>query len=154
MFREIRRQDRKLNDEYAVEILKKGEYGILSTISPNGYPYGVPLNYVYIDGNIYFHCAKEGHKLDNITKNDKVSFCVVGETSLIPESFSTRYESVVIFGQAVEVDSEEKERVLMDLLKKYAHEYMKEGKTFIKDVGKDTKVIKINIQHISGKGRR
>jgi len=47
----MRRKDRKITETEAFSILKKGEYGILSTTSPNGDPYGVPLNYCLIDGN-------------------------------------------------------------------------------------------------------
>jgi nitroimidazol reductase NimA-like FMN-containing flavoprotein (pyridoxamine 5'-phosphate oxidase superfamily) len=47
-------------------ILNKGEYGVLSTVSAEGQPYGTPLNYCLIDDSIYFHCATEGHKLKNL----------------------------------------------------------------------------------------
>jgi nitroimidazol reductase NimA-like FMN-containing flavoprotein (pyridoxamine 5'-phosphate oxidase superfamily) len=61
MFREIRLKDRVVDDEKAVEIIKKGSYGVLSTIGADGYPYGVPLNYTYFNNCICFHCAQEGH---------------------------------------------------------------------------------------------
>ena len=63
-FREMRRKDRQVYDDMVSEILEKGEYGVISVSGENGYPYGVPVNYVYLNGNIYIHCAKTGHKLD------------------------------------------------------------------------------------------
>lgn len=154
MFREMRRKDRKLGKEEIFEILKKGEYGIFSTISQNGYPYGLPVNYVYTNGSIYFHCAVEGHKLDNIKNNDKVSFCVVGPTQILPDKFSTKYESVIVFGRAIEVSGDEKNRALLELINKYSPDYIEQGKEYIQKKNKDSKVIKIKTEHITGKGRR
>lgn len=154
MFREMRRKDRELGKEEILEILKKGEYGIFSTISQNGYPYGLPVNYVYTNGSIYFHCAVEGHKLDNIKNNDKVSFCVVGPTQILPDKFSTKYESVIVFGRAIEVSGDEKNRALLELINKYSPDYIEQGKEYIQKKNKDSKVIKIKTEHITGKGRR
>ncbi len=154
MFREMRRKDRELGKEEIFEILKKGEYGIFSTISQNGYPYGLPVNYVYTNGSIYFHCAVEGHKLDNIKNNDKVSFCVVGPTQILHDKFSTKYESVIVFGRAIEVSGDEKNRALLELINKYSPDYIEQGKEYIQKKNKDSKVIKIKTEHITGKGRR
>lgn len=154
MFRELRRKDREIKDTEAIEILKNCDYGILSTVSENGYAYGVPISYVYMSNSIYFHCAKEGHKLDNIRNNNRVSFCVVGQTCILPDKFSTKYESVIIFGRAEEVFDDEKNIVLLEILNKYSQDYIEEGKEYIKKSGTGTKVIKIDIEHISGKARR
>lgn len=154
MNKEMRRKDREIQIEEVKEILIKEQYGVVSTISKDGYPYGVPISYVYLDNAIYFHSATEGHKLDNIFNNSKVSFCVVGKTCVLPDKFSTNYESVVIFGDANEVFDEEKNTVLIGILKKYSPEYLEKGKVYIKNAGSKTKVIKININHISGKARK
>ncbi|ABR48427.1 pyridoxamine 5'-phosphate oxidase-related, FMN-binding [Alkaliphilus metalliredigens QYMF] len=84
MFRELRRKDREIKNNEVIQIIENSDYGILSTVSQNGYPYGVPVSFVFINNSIYFHCATEGHKLDNILNNNKVSFCVVGETCILP----------------------------------------------------------------------
>lgn len=153
MFRETRKLERGLTKIEAIQILKTSSYGILSTISKNEYPHGVPVNYVFINNSIYFHCAMEGQKLDNITNNNKVSFCVVGQTYIIPDQFSTKYESVILFGRAFEIFDDEKNTALFELLKKYSPDYIEEGKEYIKDVITKSKIIKINIDHISGKAR-
>ena len=150
----MRRKDRELEKEEMMELLMRGEYGILSTIGENGYPYGVPVNYVFIDNAIYFHCAVEGQKLDNIMNNDKVSFCVIGETRVLPEQFSTKYESVIIFGKANEIYDDEKNIALLEILNKYSKEYLEKGKQYIKNADAKVKVLKINIEYISGKARK
>ncbi len=154
MIREMRRKDRELKNDEAIEILSNNTYGVLSTVSENGYPYGVPISYIYINGLIYFHCAVEGHKLDNIKNNDKVSFCVVGQTQILPDKFSTKYESVIVFGRAIEVSDDEKNMVLLEILNKYSPDYIEQGKEYIQKASKATKVIKISIEHISGKAKR
>src|SRR5512141_2211937 len=108
MQRPIRRNDRALANEQAIEILQKGEYGVLSTVSPDGQPYGVPVSFVYTNHALYFHCAVEGHKLDNLASNPRVSFCVVGATEVLPDKFATRYESAIVFGKANELTGDEK----------------------------------------------
>jgi hypothetical protein len=147
----MRRQDRKMSNEKAVELLKNCQYGILSTVGVDGYAYGVPLSYVYLNNNIYFHCATVGHKLDNIKNNDKVSFCVVGEVEPVPEKFTTKYESVILFGKAAEVNGDEKYSVFMAILEKYADQYMEKGKEYIKNANDKVKVMKISIKYITGK---
>jgi nitroimidazol reductase NimA-like FMN-containing flavoprotein (pyridoxamine 5'-phosphate oxidase superfamily) len=154
VFKEMRRKDREIEQNEIIEILKRCDYGILSTIGENGYPYGVPISFVYLNNAIYFHCAVEGQKLDNIMKDDKVSFCVVGETCVLPEQFSTKYESVIIFGKANEVNDSEKNIALLQILNKYSKEHLEKGKQYIKNADGKVKVIKINIDHITGKVRK
>ncbi len=153
MFKEMRRKERQIDNEQALKLLDRGQYGVLSTVGENGYAYGVPINYTYHKGNIYFHCAIEGSKVDNIIYNNKVSFCVVGNTEPIPDKFSYSYESVIVFGLASEVHNNEKEEALVTLIRKYSGEFMEKGMEYIKKDSIKTKVIKIDIEHITGKAR-
>ena len=75
MFREMRRKKQILTPEKSIEILKKGTSGVLALSGDDGYPYAVPLSYVYENSMLYFHGAKEGHKIDAIRTCDKASFC-------------------------------------------------------------------------------
>lgn len=154
MFREMRRKDKQLSMEESIEILKNNEVGILSTICENGYPYGVPLNYVYYNNRIYFHGAKEGQKFDNIKECDKVSFCVYCDVELLPEKFDTNYKSVILFGKAAEANEEEKTEALLELIKKYSNEFMKKGKEYVDKSKNSTKVYKISIEHMTGKAQQ
>lgn len=151
MFKQMRRKERQIEIIEAEEILKNGEYGVLSTNGENGYSYGTPLSYVYFNNSVYFHCALEGQKLENINYNNKISFCVVGKTCVIQAKFSTKYESTILFGEANEVFGEEKNEALIAILKKYSPDFIDKGKLYIKNAGDKTKVIKININKISGK---
>jgi len=150
----MRRKDRLINTEEAVQILETAEYGVLSTVDADGQPYGIPLSYVYKDNAIYFHCAVVGQKLENIANNPKVSFCVTGGTTVLPEQFGTLYESVVAFGTAGEVHDAERQNAFVWLLEKYCSEFMEEGLDYIKSESKRTKIVKIEISQISGKARR
>jgi nitroimidazol reductase NimA-like FMN-containing flavoprotein (pyridoxamine 5'-phosphate oxidase superfamily) len=149
--RAMRRKDKEIGTDEAINLLTKCEYGVLSTVGNDGQPYGVPLNYTYKDNCIYFHCALKGHKIDNIDDNPRVSFCTVGNTEVLPSEFSTNYVSAVAFGVASEVQGTERYDALVLLLEKFSPGFMEEGKKYIEKLDKVTKVIKIEIQHISGK---
>ncbi|KEZ87022.1 MFS transporter [Clostridium sulfidigenes] len=153
MFREMRKKDREVFGEYIEIILTNGEYGVLATVGENGYPYTVPLSYVYQDNSIYFHCAKEGHKLDNIEKNPKVSFCVVTDTEVLPGKFSTNYKSIIAFGEAKELTGALKRDILFEFIKKYSQSFIEEGKRYIEKAQDSAKIIEIKIEHITGKSR-
>lgn len=150
----MRRVDRRLKNEDACRILRQGEFGILSTVDSDGQPYGVPLSFVYLDEVIYFHCAVAGHKLENLAASSRVSFCVVGRTQVLPDKFTTNYESAIAFGQAAEVQGEEKDLALLALLEKYSPDFIESGTTYIAKEAVRTKVVKITIDHLTGKARR
>jgi len=154
MFKEMRKAERQISEIDVAQILHKGEYGILSTVGQDGYPYGVPLSYVYMNEAVYFHCALEGHKLENINFNEKGSFCVVGRTELLPGKFTTNYESAIAFGVITEVVQEEKEQALLAFLEKYSAHHMEKGKNYIKSAIDQAKVMKLCIQHSTGKSRK
>ena len=149
----MRRQDKALPDQGATQLLLDGEYGVMSTVDADGQPYGVPLNYVYMDGCVYFHCARTGHKLENIAANPKVSFTVVGRTEVLPAEFSTGFESVVAFGRAEVVHGDEWHKALMGLLEKYCADHVEAGRTYIEQHAKQTKVVRIKLERITGKAK-
>ena len=155
MNRSMRRKERQMNQESTFELLKRGEYGMLSSVDEDSQPYGVPVNYVF-DGkdSIYFHCAQEGHKLDNLRSNPRVSFTIVGNHQIMDWMFSTAYESVILFGTAQEVEGDEKYQGLKMLAQKFSPDYMDE---FEKDIEKamiPTIVFRIKILQITGKERK
>ncbi|QLY40636.1 hypothetical protein HF295_07175 [Hujiaoplasma nucleasis] len=100
MFRDLRRKDKRMDKETTLDLLEKAEVGVLSTLGKDGYPYGVALNYVYLNQKIYFHCAKDGHKLDNINYHDKVSFSIYDDVQIKGKALTTYYRSLVVFGKA------------------------------------------------------
>ncbi len=152
--KELRRKDRAITEEEAIALLNKAEYGVLSTAAENGKPYGVPLNFCVINHCIYFHCAVEGQKIDNIKQNKFVSFCVVGNTELLPDKFGTKYESVIVSGEVEEVFDMNKQLVLEGLLHKYSPEFIDKGIKYIEDLNEKTRVFKITINKLTGKARK
>jgi nitroimidazol reductase NimA-like FMN-containing flavoprotein (pyridoxamine 5'-phosphate oxidase superfamily) len=154
MHHELRRKERALTESEATVILERGEYGILSTCDPDGWPYGIPLSYCLENNAIYFHCAVEGHKLNNIAADSRVSFCVVGKTEVLPDQFATRYESVVISGKVKEALDGEKQQALEGLLAKYSAAFRSPGLDYIEAKRELTKVFKVSIEAICGKARR
>jgi len=158
MFREIRRQNRILEDKNRIEeLLNDSEYGFLSMgVEENGYGYGIPFSYVYDkDANsLYFHCAPEGQKLDIIKANNKVSFCVVGVTKPIANQFTTLYESVIVYGRAgLNISDEKKRKALRMLVQKYSAGYEELGDKYMEKSWDKTFVFKVEIEHITAKAK-
>lgn len=100
MFREMRRKKQLLSAEESEHILRESRTAMLALSGDDGYPYVVPINYAFVDGRIYFHGAKTGHKIDAIMRNDKVSLCVVQHDELVSEELTTYFRSVTVFGRA------------------------------------------------------
>ncbi len=151
---QMRRTDRMINEEEAMNILKKAEYGVLSTMSADNQPYGFPIHFCILNNSIYIHCANKGLKIENFTLNQKVSFCVVGDTCVLPEEFATKYESTIVSGSISEVFESEKLKALKGLLQKYSKNHLEKGKKYIVAAKEKTRVFKIGIETISGKVRR
>jgi len=106
MFRQMRRRGQQLSREECEAILRDATSGVLAVHGDDGYPYAVPVSHVYRDGRIAFHCAKVGHKLDAIRRDDRVSFCVIAQDEVMPVERTTAYISVIAFGRARIVDDE------------------------------------------------
>lgn len=144
---------RQMSDEQALELLKKGEYGILCTVDEENQPSGTPLSYIFMEGSIYFHCATVGTKLDSIKNNPKVCFTVVGKTQVLSAEFSTNYESVMAFGSATIISGEEKMNAYKAIIKKYSMDYYEEGMKYIEQAKDKASVVKIVLEGITGKHR-
>ncbi len=154
-FREVRRSDRALTEDQAREILARAEHGVLATLGADGWPYAVPVNHVVSGDAIYIHCALEGHKLENIAHEERVSFCAVAEARVLPAKLSTLYESAVAFGRAAVVtDPAEKRRALELLAVRFCGALTPEAENVIAASGSRTAVLRIRIERVSGKAHR
>lgn len=153
---EMRRKDRLLTHEETIEVLEKSEYGILSTIGKDNAPYGVPINFVYVDGVVYFHCAMaNGYKINNITNNSNVCFTVVNDVCLQPEKLSTKYKSAILFGKiSIVEDIEEKKKGLKALIKKLSPDYIPLGMDCIMKNTDKTRILKMEVVEMTGKGKK
>ena len=146
----MRRFKQQLSENECKEILNKSKSGVLAVIGDDGYPYAVPLSYVYLNKKIYFHSAKEGHKIDALAKNNKVSFCVVTKDDVVPEELTTYFKSVIIFGKAKKLEGDELRNAAIQLGLKY---YNNEDavKKEVDAALNRMLCFEINIEHISGK---
>lgn len=121
MFREMRRKKQLLPQEESVRILQSQTSGVLALLGDEGYPYAVPLSYVYHDSKLYFHGAKSGHKIDAINGCEKASFCVIEKDSVVPEEYTTYFRSVIAFGKIRILQSDDEKRTAIELLAKKYH---------------------------------
>ena len=101
MFRKMRRFKQEISKEECIEILTNEKRGVLSMLGDDGYPYGIPLNHYYDknDNCLYFHGAKEGHKIDSIKNCNKVSYCVYEKGVKKENHWSLNVRSVIVFGK-------------------------------------------------------
>ena len=121
MFREMRRKRQALTQAQCQAILEQGSCGVLALSGDDGYPYAVPLSYLYHQGKLYFHCAKSGHKLDALRREPKASFCVVAQDQVAPLEYTTLYRSVIVFGRLRELEDDGEKRAAIEALAlKYA----------------------------------
>lgn len=152
----MRRSDRALSEEEARAILDKGQFGFLATVGPDGLPYGVPLSYVVLQNCIYFHCAQQGRKIDNLQHCPMCSFTVVGEVqSAYDNGFTTWFESAMAFGRIRSVENtQEKERILRALAAKYLPGHMEHADHDIARSFNVTAVYGMEIDFVSGKAKK
>ena len=152
MFRGMRRFKQQLPEEIAIEILQNADSGVLAVLDEEGYPYTVPMSYIYADGKIYFHSAPTGHKIDAIKNYDKASFCIVSDDVVVPEKFSTMYRSIVAFGKLRFIeDKEDMRRITSDLAMKYSADYKEMIPKRIDEAIHRMAIIEMEIEHLTGK---
>ncbi len=150
----MRRKDREMDENFGLEVLRDCEYGVLSTVNKDGTPYCIPVSPVVLGRVIYFHCAPEGKKLDNIALNNKVCIAGVKNTKLLPQEYSTQYESGVATGVCTTVtDESEKIEALRLICEKYAKSNMEAFEATVARSLKRTTVCKIILQEITGKAK-
>jgi nitroimidazol reductase NimA-like FMN-containing flavoprotein (pyridoxamine 5'-phosphate oxidase superfamily) len=152
MFREIRRKKQLLSEEETIEILNLCTSGVLGVIGDDDYPYTVPVSYAFKDDKLFIHSAKQGHKIDSIKRNDKVTFCVIEKDEVIQKTFTTHFRSVSIFGRArILTDDSDRRYALENLVEKYSPDYIKEGQEEIEREWDRVCLIEVKIEHMTGK---
>lgn len=152
MFRKMRRIKQELTNETCIQVLEKGTSGVLAVYGENGYPYAVPLSYVYENSKIYFHSALTGHKLDAIQSNSKVSFCVIDQDEIIPEEYTTYFRSVIVFGTAKILEEESEKRQALEILAVKYSPAQVQGR--MEEINKSISrvcMIELSIDHMTGK---
>lgn len=153
MFRPIRKKKNEISIDAAKELLRSSRRGVLAVNGDDGYPYGIPINYLYDEENerIIFHGAKAGHKVDALQKNDKICFTVFGNERIKEEAWAPFLQSVVVFGRCHLVESQED---TIALVKKFAAKYYPDMDMVNEEVvlsGRAVQMFEIQIEHLSGK---
>ncbi|MBF0579005.1 pyridoxamine 5'-phosphate oxidase family protein [Erysipelotrichaceae bacterium RD49] len=150
MFREMRRFKQKLSDEKCLELLKTQPRGVLSMNGLNGYPYGIPMNFYYEDGHLYFHCAKQGCKLESIEQDNKVSFNVIDQGVQIEGKRGLDFNSVIVFGKIRIMEDRAKAE---EMCRKFGLKYFDEeqiNRDMERSFGR-VNLLDLEIEHMSGK---
>jgi len=160
MFRKMRRFKQQITTEECVEILNRATSGVLGLYGDDGYPYTVPISFVYRNGKegtlgtISFHCAKEGHKIDAIRRNEKVSFTVIDRDDVMPKERTTKFCSVIAFGRARFLEDEDEMRSAANALgAKYSGGFEELYKKETEDTIREGRLccIEMSIDHMTGK---
>ena len=159
--RPIRRKDRALTEEEAIEVIKHTEHAVIATVDASGQPYATPITPVYLDGNVYFHsaAATNGRRYVNVMQNPKVSICFVGrgETASdeLPGEFSVNYASAIVEGRIELVrDEAEKKRIATAIAMRHVPQAGREGiEKYYAAGNKGIVVWKVRVTSITGKAR-
>lgn len=153
MFRPVRKKANEISVEEAKKLLHEARRGVLAVSGDDGYPYAVPINYLYDEDaqEIIFHGSKVGHKVDALKRSDKVCFTVYGNETIRDEAWAPYMQSAVVFGRCRLPEYGEES---MALLKRFAMKYYP-GESMvdaeIADAGRAAQMYVIDIEHISGK---
>lgn len=151
MFREMRRKKQELSKDECIEILQNGKTAVLGVVGDDGYPYAVPINYVYADNKIYFHGAKCGHKIDAINQCSKVSLCVVDKDDVVKEELTTYFKSVILFGRARVLETHDE---IFRAAKIFGLKYNNDITAVENEIKREWNAlccVEIEIEHITGK---
>jgi len=148
----MRRNRQQLSTEECERILGRCTSGVLALAGAGGYPYAVPLSYVYADGAIIFHSAIQGHKVDAIRRDSRCSFCVIEKDEIRPAEFTTYFRSVIAFGRIqILEDDNEKVQALRLLGRRYSPDD-EHGLQHEIDKSLDhVLLLRLDIEHLSGK---
>ena len=148
----MRRKRQQLSDEESYAILQKATSGTLALLGDGGYPYAVPISYVFSEGKLFFHSALSGHKVDAIRSCDRASFCVVAQDDVKPALYTTFFRSVIAFGRIYIVDDEDEKLAAARLLGNRYNPHQDEALQKELENGLARMlVIRLDIEHLTGK---
>lgn len=162
-FRKMRRAAQELDHDACLEMIQRATSGVLSVVGDEGYPYGVPMSFVYVNGGdedetgrcgtFYFHCAKTGHKIDALRACNKACFTIVDRDDVVADEFTTYFRSVVAFGRVRILESDDAKRGAIRLLTdKYSPDESEEKKAG--EINKQMPafvMLELSVEHMTGK---
>lgn len=153
MFRPIRKRKNEIDRSAAEALLRESRRGVLAVNGEDGYPYAVPINYLYDAAaqKIYFHGARAGYKVDALRNSDKVCFTVYGNETVREEAWAPFVQSTVVFGRCRLLENGPDTTALLKrfVMKYYPSEELAEEE--IARSGKAVQLFEITVEHLSGK---
>ncbi len=150
--RELRRKGERATQEEARRIVEESGYGFLATVGNDGLPYGVPVSHVLHGQSVYFHCAVEGRKLDNIRENPAVCLTCISRAEPLPEQYNVRYACAVVEGRAALVEDEAEVMEALRLIGRHYTPHDDEAlDAYIRNNLHRTRVCRIDIETMTGK---
>lgn len=150
-FRPMRRFKQQLPDEECKAILERGYRGFLAVNGEGGFPYTIPMNFLYHENHIYFHSAVSGHKIDVIKTNPKACFTIIDEPVKEENDWWYHVRSVVCFGSVSIVNCEE---MRMLRLRQFGEKYFPVGYDINAELlhnAPHTVLLDFSIEHMTGK---
>ena len=152
----MRRTDRERSSDFGRRVAAEAPYGVLSTVSPEGTPYSIPVSPV-LDGDVlYFHgAAGVGRKRNNMLQNAKVSMLFVGQCDVAEPEFSVNYRSAIFEGRAQLVtDETERLHALWLIAARYCPSVAPERRSaYMNEAGSRVDIWRIDVERITAKSR-
>lgn len=153
MFREVRRKANELPPEAARQLLHTARIGVLAVNGDGGYPYAVPVNFLYreSEGTIVFHGARAGHKADAVKRDGRVCFTVYGNETVKDEVWAPYVRSAVVFGKCAVIEDPAHS---LECLRAFAAKYYPNAEAVEDEIAKSGRAVRmyeITIEHMSCK---
>ena len=150
----MRRQDKLMSHEDCIDVIKNNNHGFMATVNADGTPYINGLNYIYKDSALFIHCAREGQKLENIERQNKVCFNIVDSVEVVQNQFTLHFRSVLINGTAEIIkDQDEIRKHMLDLAASLSPDFIEGGIKYVNAKETGVYIIKITIDEMSGKAK-
>lgn len=151
----MRRKDREMDEIFALGIADKCEYAVLSMTDTGGAPYCVPISIARDGRDIFFHCAREGKKIDAMRRAPEVCIACVGDTRPAVDKFTTEFESAIIRGRAEEIlEDTQKIHALRLLCQRHTPANMHNFDAAARKSLARTAVWRVPIREITGKRKK
>ena len=152
MFRPMRRFRQQLPEAECLALLETQPRGVLAVLGDEDYPYAVPVDFLYRDGKLYFHGAREGHKLDAVRRHDKVSLCVTDEGFRREGDWALSFRSVIVFGRIRPMAYDEPG--IEELLRALGNKYNPDPEDVERELRgalARVQMLELTVEHMSGK---
>lgn len=153
MAREMNKKERQLTAEQTTALIAKGKTGTLCLNGDDGYPYGVPVNYVYFNDAIYIHGANQGYKVDAVKANPKACFSCYVNVEILADQLTAAFESFIATGKVEMVEDKEEKKAVLDYIVDQLSEpaFKEKGSKMIAAMLDKTGIIKFTIEEVKGK---